>query len=80
MLSSIAKRADRWRSLEQILQGLLDSIESHDLTIGRFMDLSHTLGCETVLPPSKLALAQRKLTCRTPLRDAIFSLQVARRD
>ncbi|POY76031.1 hypothetical protein BMF94_0754 [Rhodotorula taiwanensis] len=29
---------------DEILQGLLDSIESHDLTIGRFMDLSHTLG------------------------------------
>ncbi|BGP53492.1 hypothetical protein JCM8202_001136 [Rhodotorula sphaerocarpa] len=29
---------------EEVLQGLLDSIESHDLTIGRFMELSHSLG------------------------------------
>ncbi|GAA5954462.1 hypothetical protein JCM8115_004597 [Rhodotorula mucilaginosa] len=28
---------------DEILQGLLDSVESHDLTIGRFMELSHTL-------------------------------------
>lgn len=24
---------------------MLDSVDKHDLTIGRFMDLSHTLGC-----------------------------------
>ncbi|BGP05349.1 hypothetical protein JCM10049v2_001154 [Rhodotorula toruloides] len=29
---------------DEVLQGLLDSVEQHDLTIGRFMDLSHTLG------------------------------------
>ncbi|GAA5979784.1 hypothetical protein JCM10908_003044 [Rhodotorula pacifica] len=29
---------------DEILQGLLDSVDSHDLTIGRFMELSHTLG------------------------------------
>ncbi|GEM09292.1 RNA exonuclease 1 [Rhodotorula toruloides] len=29
---------------DEVLQGLLDSVEQHDLTVGRFMDLSHTLG------------------------------------
>ncbi|GAA5902806.1 hypothetical protein JCM5296_002887 [Sporobolomyces johnsonii] len=29
---------------DEVLQGMLDSIEGHDLTIARFMDLSHTLG------------------------------------
>lgn len=37
---------------EQILQGLLDSVESHDLTIGRFMELSHTLACRSRPLPS----------------------------
>lgn len=37
---------------EQILQGLLDSVESHDLTIGRFMELSHTLACRWRPVPS----------------------------
>lgn len=31
--------------LYQVLQGLLNSIDGHDFTIGRFMELSHTLGC-----------------------------------
>jgi RNA exonuclease 1 len=31
--------------MNQVLQGLLSSIDSHDFTIGRFMELSHTLGC-----------------------------------
>ncbi|TNY23327.1 ribonuclease H [Rhodotorula diobovata] len=29
---------------DEVLQGMLDSVDKHDLTIGRFMDLSHTLG------------------------------------
>ncbi|GAA5822345.1 hypothetical protein JCM3770_000527 [Rhodotorula araucariae] len=29
---------------DEVLQGLLDSVDKHDLTIARFMDLSHTLG------------------------------------
>jgi len=29
---------------DQVLQNLLDQVEKHDLTIARFMDLSHTLG------------------------------------
>ncbi|GAA5973295.1 hypothetical protein JCM11641_003057 [Rhodosporidiobolus odoratus] len=29
---------------DEVLQGLLDSVSTHDLTIARFMDLSHTLG------------------------------------
>ncbi|BGP19018.1 hypothetical protein JCM10213_009273 [Rhodosporidiobolus nylandii] len=29
---------------DEVLQGLLDSVSKHDLTIARFMDLSHTLG------------------------------------
>jgi RNA exonuclease 1 len=30
----------------QVLSGMLSSIGSHDFTIGRFMELSHNLGCE----------------------------------
>ena len=36
---------------EEVLEGLIKNIESHDLTIARFMDLSHTLGCESLILP-----------------------------
>lgn len=31
---------------QEVLEGLVKNVESHDLVIARFMDLSHTLGCE----------------------------------
>lgn len=29
----------------EVLQGMIDSIDRHDFTIGRFMELSHALNC-----------------------------------
>lgn len=47
----------------QVLQGLLDSVDKHDLTIGRFMDLSHTLGCAS--------LSLSLFSCRHLVPDAV---------
>lgn len=42
---------------EQVLEGLLKHVGDHDLTIARFMDLSHKLGCELPFsPPLSLSL------------------------
>ncbi|GAA5829121.1 hypothetical protein JCM11251_004132 [Rhodosporidiobolus azoricus] len=45
---------------DEVLQGLLDTVSSHDLTIARFMDLSHTLGWSqsTSAPNAKAATSQ----------------------
>ncbi|GAA5885123.1 hypothetical protein JCM6882_007239 [Rhodosporidiobolus microsporus] len=45
---------------DEVLQGLLDTVSSHDLTIARFMDLSHTLGWSqsSSAPNAKAATSQ----------------------
>ncbi|GAA5998067.1 RNA exonuclease [Rhodotorula paludigena] len=41
---------------DEVLQGMLDSVDKHDLTLARFMDLSHTLGwSQSSSAPAKTA-------------------------
>ncbi|GAA6034983.1 hypothetical protein JCM8097_002129 [Rhodosporidiobolus ruineniae] len=45
---------------DEVLQGMLDAVPNHDLTIARFMDLSHTLGwsqAASAAPNAKAATA-----------------------
>lgn len=40
-----AKTAIACTNDDEVLQGMIDSIDGHDFTIGRFMELSHALNC-----------------------------------
>ncbi|SCV72379.1 BQ2448_3916 [Microbotryum intermedium] len=35
---------------DQVVEGVARSVEGHELVVGRFMDLSHALGCECCAP------------------------------
>ncbi|GAA6006093.1 hypothetical protein JCM10207_000520 [Rhodosporidiobolus poonsookiae] len=47
---------------DEVLQGLLDSVGTHDLTIARFMDLSHALGWTQTTAAVKPAVASGDAT------------------